>query len=413
MKTKRAFAILLFIMVPALLFTGLSFGQEMPKPGTMIDKNNCKQYAHLFPPEFLGGFENGWGGLYHQITIKASQTKPAPLPPKFIALSEKNRGKFGFDQQGLVSGGWDYIGLPFPDLSRGDKDFATKLIWNAGYKYHPDDFVQQSTIYQRRKGEAIQYFMGPRGGCERKTMYFTNRLYEDPKPFCKTPNNLQYANFFQFYAPGLQGMLRLETIKLDPRATDDTFMYLPPLRRTLRMDASARATPQTGTLEAADDFSGFAGKPYRFTYEFVKEQKVLAVATGAESDPMLLEKDRRAGLLYFPHDNWEARDVYVVIVKSKDPKYPQSKKILYIDKENYNVYYAVAYDRAGKLWKLFIPIYAGIRLPDGAASFESTGMIDLDLQDDVVGYTCIPIPKTMDHYKADFFNERELVKIGK
>ena len=46
------------VMVTALLISGffvvtLSFGQEMPAPGTTIDKTNYKKYAHLFPEEFL------------------------------------------------------------------------------------------------------------------------------------------------------------------------------------------------------------------------------------------------------------------------------------------------------------------------------------------------------------------------
>ena len=46
-------------------------------------------------------------------------------------------------------------------------------------------------------------------------------------------------------------------------------------------------------------------------------------------------------------------DAYVIDVFAKDPVYPQSRKRLYISKDNLQPYYAIAWDRAGKLWKIF------------------------------------------------------------
>ena len=50
-------------------FTTVSYSQEFPKPGTIIDKNNYKKYAHLFPPEALAMFETGLDGLMQPPTI--------------------------------------------------------------------------------------------------------------------------------------------------------------------------------------------------------------------------------------------------------------------------------------------------------------------------------------------------------
>ena len=79
MKKSMKTILVLFVvsfLTSCFLFTSLSFGQEMPKPGEVIDKSNYKKYAHLFPEEFLPGFENGCGGLMKPISIKVSETKP-------------------------------------------------------------------------------------------------------------------------------------------------------------------------------------------------------------------------------------------------------------------------------------------------------------------------------------------------
>lgn len=62
-RMKTTLVLFTVSLILCLSVTSLSFGQEMPKPGEVIDKSNYKKYAHLFPEEgWLEGFENGWGG---------------------------------------------------------------------------------------------------------------------------------------------------------------------------------------------------------------------------------------------------------------------------------------------------------------------------------------------------------------
>ena len=51
---------------------------------------------------------------------------------------------------------------------------------------------------------------------------------------------------------------------------------------------------------------------------------------------------------------WEKRKVFVVEGVSKLPQYAYSKRVLYIDKEIYEIPYSDMYDRAGQLWKVWI-----------------------------------------------------------
>ncbi len=82
----------------------------------------------------------------------------------------------------------------------------------------------------------------------------------------------------------------------------------------------------------------------------------------------------------FPSENWSVRDTYVVEIKPKDPRYPQSKKVVFIDKEGLWTLYGIAYDRAGKLWKVFQLTARKATLPDGDSQMYIAGSVALDLQ---------------------------------
>lgn len=374
-RMKTILALLAVSLVSCFLFTSLSFGQEMPKPGEVIDKNNYKKYAHLFPEEYLAGFENGWDGTGDPISIKVSETKSSPWPKAFLALSEKNRGKFTLDKDGYIAGGYDYSGLPFPGLNKNDKDFATKLMYNYRYRYYCDDREGPWISYVRRKGESVIWYTA-----QSIEILFVNRLYTNPKPSYKTPVGLEDAQLSQYtYPNSVKNFTSLLYKYQNPMKSDDTYTYLPTLRRVLRGDASQRSTPLQGTIQAYDDLVGFNGKIQEFTYQFVKEQKVLAV----EESPMslsLAKKLQVGNKLPFPSDNWEIRNVYVIEIKPKIHGYPQSKKVVYLDEENLDLYYSIASDRAGKLWKIWSVDNKKHLLPDGDKYSYNTGVVGMDVQ---------------------------------
>jgi hypothetical protein len=377
-RMKKILALLaISCLASCLLFTSFSFGQEFPKPGEVIDKSNYKKYAHLFPEVgWLAGFEDGWGGLLKPISIKVSETKPGGLPKAFLEISEKNRGKYAIDKDGLISGGYDYLGLPFPGLKTDDKDFGNKLIWNYTYKYRRDDSINPFYGFRRRKGEAVYQFSGV-------AVYLDciNRLYEPPKPFYKTPIDLQTAMLLHDQNPNdIKDMIYLSLRYTDPRRRDDLYMYIPTLRRVLRGEAGQGSTPIQGAPQASDDYFGFDGKTYEYNYNFIREQKVLACTESATNiaDAKKLYKEAGGGVP-IPSANWSVRDVYVVEIIPKDPKYPQSKKLVYIDKEGLWILYSFAWDRAGKLWKFFVTTYQKVPLP-GDSTMSPQCTISADLQ---------------------------------
>ncbi len=364
-------------LIACFLFSALSFGQEMPKPGEVIDKSNYKKYAHLIPEELYPGFEDGWGGFWKPISLKIVATKPVSEPKKFLAFSEKNRGKYTLDKDGFIVGGYDYEGLPFPGVKPGDKDFATKFMWNFTYRYMRDDWVGPMLAYSKRKGEPITFNVS-----DEIIVEFVNRIYDDPKPSMKNPIGLQYAEWIRYTEPvNLRNFQMLIYRYLDPRKSDDTYLYLPTMRRVLRGEAGQRAVPLQGLITALDDFQGFDGRIPDFTYKYIGEQKLLAVADCRMNIPLAKKMQAQAGnKLIFDSDNWEVRDVYVIDIKAKDPKYPQSRKRIYIDKDNPTIYHAATWDRAGNPWKFWNFGFAKRPVADGDTASSIEQNFGLDVQ---------------------------------
>lgn len=359
-KMKTILALLAVSLTTCLLCISLSFAQEMPKPGEVINKSNYKKYAHLFPEWFLPYFEDGYGGIVKPLSIKVSESKPNPIPKKYLELSEENRGKTTVDKDGIVRG-YNLQGFPFPGVKPEDKDFATKVMWNYQYRYYGDDEDITGFQAEIRKGErpTFSVYTAP-------WLFFYNRLYANPHPTWKTPENFFKALMFRYTEPaGMRDLMFATYRYADVMKQDDTYLYLPMLRRILRAEAGQRSVPVQGSTQALDDFYLFDGRQMEFTYEFVGAQKVLAVP-GGNLDLPTERKMIKAGEMLIIPDGWELRDVYVIDIKPKDPKYPQSKKRIYLESENYSaIYYAASWDRPGKLWKVWYGDYTRWPLPDG------------------------------------------------
>ncbi len=349
-------------LISCFWFAPSSFGEQLlPKPGEVIDHNNYKNYAHLFSAGFLQAFEDGFGGLMKPMSIKVVETKPAPMAKAFLQASEKNRGKYSVDKDGKITGGYDFVGLPFPDLSKDDKDFVVKLMWNYHYRYLYDSTTQRYFGFSKRRGESTTYLEATYD-----YLAFANRMFDLPKPDLDNPAGLYRAGIIRYIAPiSLKDTMILTYQYEDVKKNDEMFLYLPTMRRVLRGEAGQRSTPLQGSIQSLDDYYMFDGRIVEFNYELVGEQKVLGVADTtcvmAEAKKQVAEGND----IPYPKDNWELRDVYVISIVAKDPKYPYSKRIIYMDKENFSNYYADAYDRAGKLWKVWNTAYGKVPQPGG------------------------------------------------
>jgi hypothetical protein len=375
MKTRIALFITA-VLIACLTMTAYSFAQEIPKPGTVIDKNNYKTYAHLFPPEILPAFEDGFGGLTKPVSITVDEPKQTGVrfPKAFLALSAANKDKYSLDANGNIVGGWQRQGLPFPDLQRGDKDFVTKLMWNFAARYVADDLILQTYSYMQRRGEPVR-----RNKVENDWLYFTGRAVVSPTPNYKTSNNVSNTAGIFYKEP--EAMKNMQTTALrfmDINKADEVYIYLPNLRRVLRGDSGQRSVPLQGNLAALDDLNLFDGKTNEFTYKLIGEQKVLTI----QDEPVrpVSAKPLQTQTVPYPSAHYTLADVYVVDIVSKDAVYPQSRKRIWMEKNTLYIYYAVVWDRAGKLWKVWHVPTSPVTIPGDAGFVTSSSGFGVDVQ---------------------------------
>ena len=366
------------IMITAwLLIVPVVFGQELPPAGTVIDKTNYKQYADLFPKEYLPVFETGFNGLMPLGKMVVSKTKQYPMCSEFMEYSKKNIGKYSIDASGNITPKFYYEGLPFPDLKPGDKDFVKKLMWNYDGKYLVDDAWDDGSggSIEKRRGEKIRV-----NQASSIWLLFSNRMFEDPKPDLPSANGLYKVFLLNYIKPeSIKNTITLSYRFLDQTKPDETYLYLPSMRRVIRAEAGQRSTPVTGSASALDDFTVFDGRTPDFTYTLVGEQKVLGVPNSMLTPEKAREFIARDEL---PVDveNYEVRDCYVIDITPKDPKYPQSKKRIYLDKETLWAYYGIAWDRAGNLWKIWTQPTKSFSMPNGEKIIYNLGQMSIDLQ---------------------------------
>ncbi|MFH1155920.1 MAG: DUF1329 domain-containing protein, partial [Pseudomonadota bacterium] len=351
----------------------------LPAPGATIDSSNYKQYSQLFPEEWAQAFETGFDGLLPKFRMTVAETKSYPQPKQFLEYSAKNKGKYSMDTNGNITPVYDREGLPFPDLKAGDADFVTKLMWNYDSKYWCDEALDTGMggSFEKRRGEEVRF-----NTATSFWLFFTNRMVLDPKPDLPNPLGLYKVLLFHYLKPpSIKNTITLSYRYIDQSKQDDTYLYLPSMRRVIRAEAGQRSTPILGSTQALDDFVAFDGRIPDFTYTLVREQKVLAVV----DSHMTLEianAAKKANAQDLPVDTlgYEVRDMYVIDVVPKDSKYPQSRKRIWVDKETLWTYYAVAWDRAGNVWKIWLQDTKSYPMPQGQQSVYTNGMIGCDLQ---------------------------------
>ncbi len=139
----------------------------------------------------------------------------------------------------------------------------------------------------------------------------------------------------------------------DQAKNDDTWVYVPTLRRVRRISSAQRTDAVSGTDFTFDDLRSFNGIVPQYEWECLAERKIIApMNTKVKAYPY--DKDHNFGPygLSFADDRWELRDAYVVRMTPRNADHPYHHKDIYIDKQTFSPLYSFAYDRKEELWKI-------------------------------------------------------------
>jgi hypothetical protein len=317
-------------------------------PGDMIDKSSIAKVKGLVSPAVEWCVEHG-------LTMKIIAPKPIGWPAAYKEATEKFAGQVKLAEDGLSLQGY-VSGSPFPKVDANDPKVAVKVMWNYEYRPYPgtDDFVEYDFPAETGSvgnGQPMQteryYWIG-----ESRRMYYNGRLYVDPKPELPNPEGIRFKEILgPLVAPfDLKGIGALAYRHIDPSKQDDTWLYVPSLRRVRRLSTAQRSDALFGQDTDPDSYWGYNGHIAWSEWKFLGEKEMLGVLHGEHYPQKRCEGE--ANFMFC--DSWEMRKQWVIEGVSKLPQYAYGKRVIFIDKEALVVTYSDIYDRNNELWKVWI-----------------------------------------------------------
>lgn len=350
------------------------------QPGDVITKDTLAKARDLVSPGVAWCVEHG-------VTLTIVPTKPVqwPMPYRHATETYSSQVRLSADRTSLEN----YVaGMPFPTVDPNDADAATKIMWN--YQYKPlitDDVLMRDfqvpsgpLNYERSMVPDREFMVG-----DLRRLYYNGRLYVDPKPELPNPDGIRYKEILSpIVAPfDMKGVGQLGIRYLSAARQDDTWLYVPAVRRIRRMSTAQRSDSLFGQDTDQDSYWGFSGHIAWSDWKLLGVKEMLGVVH-REHYPA----QRCPGSADFTFcDNWEKRRVYVVEGVSKLPQYAYGKRILYIDADAWVVLYSDLYDRRGELWKVWIEYFTFRHrsTPESQISYDdemgytSASMVDIQM----------------------------------
>jgi Protein of unknown function (DUF1329) len=315
-------------------------------PGDRIAAENVDKVKDLISPGLAWCIRHGW-----PITIVAS--KRIEWPRAYKEATEKYAAQVQLSPDGLHV--LNYIaGQPFPSIDPKDPQAAMKIMWNYNFGFLTTDDVDLRN-FDADTGAIADH--GPMS-VERhflldhfRRLFWTGRLYVDPKPEMPNPNGYRaQQGLYPILEPyDLKGVGALGNRYIDPARQDDSWLYLPSLRRVRRLSTAQRSDALFGQDTDVDSYYGYSGHPAWMAWRLLGERDLIAPMHGTHYP---VKWDDKVDWAF--DEGWEKRHVYVLEGISKLPQYAYGKRILFIDKEAWVIPYSDIYDRSGELWKVWI-----------------------------------------------------------
>ena len=221
-------------------------------PGTKITTANWQQYRQFMPFWLQAAFSGNFHfkvGSEPEYAIDVEATHNYPLPHQWKEDAEKYSSQVKLEQNsagGYVMKGW-VAGVPFPNPSGPNE--AIENVYNVWCSFRP--FI----IHWNTTGWLIDRFGNKTSNNADATFYQIAHLSEPGMPV-----NMPYSNGYFYVARFLvltpeqsRYTTALQMQPDDPSVVPNLYVFLPSLRRSLRLSSSARCAPINGTDAVNDD----------------------------------------------------------------------------------------------------------------------------------------------------------------
>jgi Protein of unknown function (DUF1329) len=333
-------------------------------PGTVINMQNWQQYKKFLP---VGLWTIIRGEQFYKVPpdfqMVTAANQHIALPKKYLQDTEKYSSQVSLEPNsygGLSPKGY-VAGVPFPNP--GGPNAGMEIVYNEYYAYIP----YLITTYAKLGFSEDKY--GNRNQSEVREVNFKVKHLSDPGKPIDIPNLgdvfLTYNNII--WVPEQSKYVNdLVIFYDDPAKLGETFVFVPSLRRSLRLSSAARCSPLVGSDYTADDERSMSIQPPIFQAKFLGFKKILVTyPTAGYSD-----KNNYYPRVYFPSPQaarWLLRDVAVLDIRRTDQMargYCYGSRMAYIDKETWQPIWMDLYDAQLKLWKTGPSMYKPMPLPD-------------------------------------------------
>jgi hypothetical protein len=357
----RIVALLLSLALPAAVLADEATDDVVPglpfKEGDVITYETVDKLKDYLPPQFwehreyffYEGMQMAIGPVQRDYTLGADA---------YVKATQDNLGqpKIGKDMSLENYKG----GLPFTEIDcKGDPNAGAKIIWNFQKAWEGDGGKSNwSYTYWDRGDQLPLYYEGSARSVKLKERVEPQFAENDGDIF----KNERRLNAFgiEVEAPfDARGILVLSyrykaaDLSLDQTKNDDTWVYVPDLRRTRRISTAQRTDSVQGTDFTMDDLRSFAGIPPQYSWECLGEATVIApMNTKNLAHPYTDDYNFGPYGFSFANDQWEVRDAWIIRFDPRNEDHPYHHKDIYMDKETYNSLYSFAYDRKKELWKI-------------------------------------------------------------
>jgi uncharacterized protein DUF1329 len=326
--------------------------------GTKITLQNWTQYQKFLPVYlqvlFAGKYPIKFGPE-PEYNITVGPTEKYPYIKQFLADTEKFNGQTRLVQ--VPEGGYtiaplpqDTAGLPF-GLNPTQPLLGYKLLYNWWLNYQPRsvDFFAYNWLADRYNNISITV--------TDDVFYRLSHMSETGAPV-NLPYSHGYLNSGRFLVVTPEQSrytTQIELAPADPAANPESYVFLPSLRRALRLSAAAKCSPILGTDFINEDVN--FQLPY-FKVEALGEKKLLWPIM----DPKIAQRadaymTNKSGIMGWPTpqaSHWQLRDMYILELEPLPVlgSYCYAHKILYIDKDGFFSDLAEEYDHGGKYWRV-------------------------------------------------------------
>jgi len=329
--------------------------------GTKINMSNWQQYQQFMPFGMIKLFQGQYGWKMPQdVEMEVGPSHVGGnLPKSWVEATEKYGPQTGVNV--LPNGHFVLTnyhgGTPFPNPQDPNKGW--KILANVFFAYVPALYVNSPNNF------GSVWAIDKYGDIAPSTFDVVYRwsAYITDAGF---PQQETYAPGTWYTEWGMQespeqarytASLSLFYQDQEKNPFPDTFVFVPALRRSLRLSTASRCSPVFGFDWSYDDAktNGFNGSTSIYTGDYLGDRKILTLAVfNQEGSVFPTGYDMPLGFPKPSWGKWEVRPMAVDDVHripSEAAGYCYSNRIIYADKEFWDGDWVDLFDSNHKLWK--------------------------------------------------------------